>query len=498
MAFEQKSVKNAAVSVAVGGLLSRAIGFIGSIALARILVPEDYGYWVIVTMITSFFTLVIDAGFEYYYIVKVNINKGEETPQEEVVKIENTVFFLRVIVNLLLFVLQFGLSYLPIDLLSSPVDKIVRLLAFVHIINIMGRINEVRLKKYFNFGKITKYNIVSTIVSTFVQVVCAFLGFGVMSFAWGSLVKVLVNNIGLVSIGRFRPQKQFVSRPILREVLGFALHSWLGNIGLYLNNQIDKFLLKHNFTMTDVGYYSFGNGTAYMFMTYVVYPQGSVIMNYISNHQNHPRKLEEFVAFINKFLFILVLPVQVLLFVFTDEFIGVLYGAKWLVAAPLFRLFILRSFIEILFYPYSSFLTAFGKVDYLAKLNWFSVFLYGISLFLITLISSSITIYAIVFVVCSLIFYLIKTFLSIRISKIRMSHIFSKIKITLLVSLLIVALLFVPSSVGLWLKTALTGLCLTLFFIFVVTFDRSAVVEIDARLLGSTISRFCKKYSNLF
>lgn len=494
MAFEQKSVKNAAVSVALGGLLSRAIGFIGSIVLARILVPEDYGYWVIVTMITSFFTLVIDAGFEYYYIVKVNINKGEETPQEDVVKIENSVFFLRVIVNLLLFSLQFGLSYLPIELLASPVDKIVRLLAFIHIINVMGRINEVRLKKFFNFNKITKFNVLSTIISMIVQITCALFGFGVMSFAWGSIVKVLVNNIGLVSIGRFRPQKQLISRPILREVLGFALHSWVGNIGLYLNNQIDKFLLKQNFSMTDVGYYSFGNGTAYMFMTYVVYPQGTVIMNFVSNHQNHPNKLEDFVAFVNKFLLIIVLPVQVLLFVFANEFIGILYGTKWLAAVPLFRLFILRSFIEIIFYPYSSFLTAYGKVDYMAKLHWFSVLLFGLSLYITTQMSTSITIYAIVFVVCCFVFSFIKTFWAIRISKISVFNILSKIRATLTIALLMIALLFIPSSAGLWLKLALTGLCMGLFFIFVVIFDKNAIIEIDNRLLGSRLSRFYKQH----
>lgn len=496
MAFEQKTVKNAAVSVALGGLLSRAIGFIGSIALARILVPEDYGYWVIVTMITSFFTLVIDAGFEYYYIVKVNINKGEETPQEDVVKIENSVFFLRVIVNLLLFSLQFGLSYLPIELLASPVDKIVRLLAFIHIINVMGRINEVRLKKFFNFNKITKFNVLSTIISMIVQITCALFGFGVMSFAWGSIVKVLVNNIGLVSIGRFRPQKQLVSRPILREVMGFALHSWLGNIGLYLNNQIDKFLLKKNFSMTDVGYYSFGNGTAYMFMTYVVYPQGTVIMNFVSNHQNHSRTLEEFVAFVNKFLFIVVLPVQVLLFVFADQFIVLLYSTKWIAAIPLFRLFILRSFIEILFYPYATFLTAHGKVDYLAKLNWLSVVLFGLSLYIITQLSSNIINYAIVFVTCSLVISLLKTYLSVRVSKISIRNVFSKIKLTLMISMLMIALMFLPYSLGILPKVLISCITSVAFFLLILLFDRNTIVELDQRLLGSKIRFFYRKIRN--
>lgn len=493
MAFEQKSVKNAAVSVAVGGLLSRAIGFIGSIVLARILVPEDYGYWVIVTMITSFFTLVIDAGFEYYYIVKVNINKGEETPQEEVVRIENSVFFLRVIVNLLLFSLQFGLSYLPIELLASPVDKIVRLLAFIHIINVMGRINEVRLKKFFNFNKITKFNVFSTIISMIVQIACALLGLGVMSFAWGSIVKVLVNNIGLVSIGCFRPQKNLISRPILRKVLGFALHSWMGNIGLYLNNQIDKFLLKQNFSMTDVGYYSFGNGTAYMFMTYVVYPQGTVIMNFVSNHQNHPNKLEEFVAFVNKFLFIVVLPVQVLLFVFADQFIVLLYSTKWIAAIPLFRLFIIRSFIEILFYPYTTFLTAHGKVDYLAKLNWFSVVLFGVALYIITRLSSNIINYAIVFVICSLVISLLKTYLSVRVSKISFRNVFSKIKLTLTISMLMVALMFLPYSLGILPKVLISCITSVAFFLLILLIDRKTIVEIDQRLLGSKIRYYYRK-----
>lgn len=493
MQVEQKSVKNAAISVFAGGLISRAVGFIGSIVLARILVPEDYGYWVIVTMITSFFSLVIDAGFEYYYIVKVNINKGEETPQDEVVKIENSIFFLRVIVNMVLFILQFSLSFLPIELLSSPVDKIIRLLSFVHIINVAGRINEVRLKKYFNFNKITKFNIVSTVISMIVQVGCALIGFGVMSFAWGSIVKTLVNNIGLVSIGRFTPQRKYVSRSILKEVFAFAIHSWMGNIGLYLNNQIDKFLLKNNFSMTDVGYYSFGNVTAYMFMTYIVYPQGSVIMNFVSNNQGHTKRLEEFVAFINKFLFIIVLPVQVLLYVFADQFIALFYGAKWLAAIPLFRLFIIRSFIEILFYPYSTFLTAHGKVDYLAKLNWFSVLLFSLSLFITTWVSSNIIYYAIVFVVCSLVISLLKSYLSVRVSKISFRNVYSKIKLTMFLALLLVVLMFLPFSMNIISKIIVFGLTSVVFFSLVLLFDREVIIEIDRRLLGAKIKKIYHK-----
>lgn len=489
MAVEQKSVKNAAISVFVGGLISRAVGFLGSIALARILVPEDYGYWVIVTMITSFFSLVIDAGFEYYYIVNVNINKGEETPQEEVIKIENSVFFLRVIVNMFLFIVQFGLSFLPIELLSSPVDRIIRLLAFVHIINVMGRINEVRLKKYFNFNKITKFNIVSTVVSMIVQVGCALLGLGVMSFAWGSIVKTIVNNIGLISIGRFKPQRKYVSRPILKEVLAFAMHSWLGSVGLYLNNQIDKFLLKNNFAMTDVGYYSFANGTAYMFMTYVVYPQGAVIMNFVSNNQGHTKKLEEFVAFINKFLLIIVLPVQVLLFVFADQFITIIYGIKWAAAIPLFRIFILKTFVDLLFYPYSTFLTAHGKVEYLARLNWSSVVLFGLSLYITTHLSSSITIYAIVFVVCGLVISTLKSYLSVRVSKISLRNVFSKIRLTLLISMLMVALLFIPFSISILSKVLIVGLISVVFFSLILLFDRETIVEMDNRLFGSKLKK---------
>ena len=494
MQVEQKSVKNAAFSVFIGGVISKVFNFVSSIILARILVPEDYGYWVIVTMITSFFSLVIDAGFEYYYIVKVNINEGEETPQDEVVKIENSIFFLRVIVNMVLFILQFSLSFLPIELLSSPVDKIIRLLSFVHIINVAGRINEVRLKKHFNFNKITKFNIVSTIISMIVQVSCALIGLGVMSFAWGGIVKTLVNNIGLVSIGRFTPKRKYVSRSVLKEVFAFAIHSWIGNIGLYLNNQIDKFLLRKNFSMTDVGYYSFGNGTAYMFMTYIVYPQASVIMNFVSNNQGHTKKLEEFVAFINKFLFIIVLPVQVFLFVFAEQFIDFLYGAKWLVAIPLFRLFILKSFIEIFFYPYSVFLTAHGRVDYLAKLNWLAVVLFSLSLYITTLFSTNIIFYAIVFVICSFVISLIKSYLSVRVSKIRIRNVYSKIKLTMLISVLMVALMFLPFSMNIISKVIVFGLTSVVFISLILLYDRKTIIEMDQRFLGAKMKNYYHKF----
>lgn len=449
-----KSASSAAKSVFIGGLGAKAIAFIGSIVLARILVPEDYGYWVIVTMITSFFSLVVDAGFEYYYVVNVNVNQGEETPDDKIKEIENSIFFLRLIVNTLLFCLQFSFSFLPISLLSSPIDKIIRVLSFIHIINVMGRINEVRLKKRFDFKRITIINITSELLSTIVKVSCAIMGLGVMSFAWGSIGKVLFNNLGLVStIGRFKPQMRLVLKQRVKDVVIFATYTWLTQVGQYFSTQIDIFLLKSNYTLSQIGLYNFANSTSYMFVQYVLSPQGVVIMNYISNNQRSVEKIERLICVILNFILIIVFPIQLLLYLYAYDFIDIIYGSKWLESFFLFRIFLIYTLIRIMFSPFADILTAFGKVRMRTTVTYVNVVTSFVILYSITFITKDIEVYSIGFI-CSQLFNLVlKTVLSCNVAKISFNRIFFSLWKSFLLTLfsslglILISLIYKPNAI---------------------------------------------------
>lgn len=430
-----QSASSAAKSVFLGGLAAKAIAFIGSVVLARLLVPEDYGYWVIVTMITSFFSLVVDAGFEYYYIVNVNINQGEETPENEVKEIENSIFFLRLIVNTVLFCLQFGFSFLPISLLSSPIDEIIRVLSFIHVINVMGRINEVRLKKCFDLKKTTVINVVSEVLSTVVKVGCAVAGLGVMSFAWGSITKVLFNNVGLVSVGQFRPQLELVSKKRIQDVFTFSIYMWLTQVGQYFSTQIDKFLLKSNYALSQIGLYNFANGTSYMFIQYILSPQGTVIMNYISNNQKNVKKIEELICVIFNFILVIVFPIQLLLYLYAYDFINNIYGSKWLESFSLFRIFLIYTMIRIMFSPFADMLTAFGKVKMRTVVTYVNIVTSFVILYSTTFLTKNIEIYAIGFIGCQLLNSVIKTILSYKVAGISFSRIYFSLWKSLLLTL---------------------------------------------------------------
>lgn len=477
-----KSASSAAKSVFIGGVTAKAIAFIGSVILARLLVPEDYGYWVIVTMITSFFSLVVDAGFEYYYIVNVNINQGEETPGNEIREIENSIFFLRLIVNFLLFCLQFGFSFLPISLLSSPIDDIIRVLSFIHVINVMGRINEVRLKKCFDFKKTTVINIVSEVLSTVVKVSCAVAGIGVMSFAWGSITKVLFNNIGLVSVGQFRPQLKIVSKKRVKDVFKFSTYMWLTQVGQYFSEQLDKFFLKSNYSLEQIGYYNFSNGTSLLFINYVLMPQSSVVMNYISNNKLFPSVLEQMIAKILNIVILFVIPVQISLYFFSYEFIEFVYGVKWLPALPVFRVFLIYTLINVLFFPFQVILTALGEVKSNSKLIYVRIVLVFLILSVLTSITSNLVFYAIGFTVALILFYFFKSYISIKKANLNIKNIYRKIRCNFLIMILSGLFLFILDEflqVTSLISKLICFFCYVLLFILInYLFNRKTVQEL--------------------
>ena len=61
-------VRKSAKYIFIGNFFSKAITFIGSIFLARILFPEDYGYLLMAMIVTAFAQMLGNMGFENFYL----------------------------------------------------------------------------------------------------------------------------------------------------------------------------------------------------------------------------------------------------------------------------------------------------------------------------------------------------------------------------------------------------------------------------------------------
>jgi O-antigen/teichoic acid export membrane protein len=406
-----RSARESGRYIFLGSIFLKVISLSTSILLARILVPEDYGNWVLVSVVTSFFSLVVDIGFEYFYLIKIQ----EDSTAIQKAKLENTIFLLRAIVNLFLFVFQIAVSYLLIDLyFVNPVDKLLRILSIIYLVSIFGKINEVRLKKKLDFRIITISKILGELVSSVAKILLAISGLGVYSFAYGAIVNSVVFSGMLSFQGKFTPNLRLFSTEYIKEIMDYAKHSWIGGLGLFFAQQSDKILLKFFYPISSIGFYSFSSSYSMVVYNSLLMPQNTLFMSYISNNRKKPKIIIKNFTDIFKLILFVVIPLQIPILVYAKEFILYVFGEKWISALVLFTIFMASVIIKSLMFPLMSGLTAIGRLKANTSIVLIKACVIPLILLLIGLLDGSIITYATAFVLCELIFDSLKFWLFIR------------------------------------------------------------------------------------
>ena len=163
------------VWTAVQKYSTMAIGFISSIILARLLMPEDYGAIGMLAIFMSLAEVFIDAGFGSALIQKKNPTSTDYS----------TVFYFNIGMSVILYVVLFFSAPAIATFYRMPIlCKVLRvqgLILFIYAFNIIQR-NQIR--KNLKFKKLSWITIVTSIISLIVTVAMAYMGFGVWAFVF--------------------------------------------------------------------------------------------------------------------------------------------------------------------------------------------------------------------------------------------------------------------------------------------------------------------------
>lgn len=421
-------------NIMIGNFVMKFFSFISSIVMARLLAKEDFGLWVVVTIITSFVTLVFDVAFEYYYMIKVDIDEKSEkkTPYKIKIEIENTVFFLKLLFAVILFFIQYSSSYFLdgyyFDSDNSSIDELIRLTSFSYLITPFGVINEIRFKKAQDFKFVTLAQILGESTNVILKISLAFLGFGVFSIAYGSLFKRVISAMYISVKGKFLPRFNHFNKKYVKEILWFAKHSWLSGFLLYLTQQVDKILLKSLYSLDEIGEYNFGGATAQLPVNYLVAPQNSLIMSYVSNYKDNVLKVSSSFSKLTKLNILLIFPILFIFYNYGEIIISFVYGEKWLASVAIFNVFLLYCFFRSFCSPFMPVFTALGKIKENTLFVLIQSIVLGIVLYIGFELKVDLITYTKLFVYVSSCFLVIKSFLSIKYLGISFERLFDELK----------------------------------------------------------------------
>ncbi len=335
------------------------IQFIVGIILARILAPEDFGVVAIIMALLVIIQNVIDGGFS-----QALIQKKERTNTDL-----STVFYFNIIFGILLYIILYFLApTISIFYKTPSLTDFIRVLG-LNIILYSLIIVDITICTFNNRFKIqAKFSLIASINSGFFALFFAYLGFGIWSLIFQSLIFYFILATQYLFFSGWKPNKVF-SKDSLYELFDFGSKLLVTNLIHTLYTQLNAILIGRFFSVKSLGYYStaekFGSlplGNLTLAFQKVSFPK-------LTEAQNDNLKLKTITRDYLKKMSIIVFFVLLLLSAIAKPLILFVIGEKWFNSIIFLQLISIGFLFDHIFAVNLNLIKAVGKSNLILKLE---------------------------------------------------------------------------------------------------------------------------------
>ena len=328
--------------------------------LARILTELDFG---LVTMAMAFilaFQALRDIGFGPAFVQRKGLDEDEER------LFASTMFWVVVALNAVMFLFGWFMaphaaSYFPELPGLSPILRGVFALL---LIEALSTTPTAILQKRLEFGLIATGEMVGIVLHAVLSIAFAWMGFGAWSIIIGTLGSRLAQTLLIVKLAGWRPLFLF-DWAAARQLFGFGRYLWGNSLLQASNKVVDKMVVGRLLNGSTLGVY----GNAYNLCTTTSKPIFSIILRVtfpaLAKIQDDPAAMRKAVVAAVSNVALVTVPISVGLAVTAEDFVTVVYGAKWVTMAPIVQVLAFYGIVMSLASITSPVLMALGRVKQL-------------------------------------------------------------------------------------------------------------------------------------
>lgn len=302
--------------------------FVVNMVLAHLILPVDFGYIGVLAIFMAVSQVLIDGGFATALIQK----------KSPTVTDYSTIFFWNVGLSVILYAILFAAAPAVASFFRMPIlTDVLRLFGLTLIFSALSQVQAVRLRKNMAFRTIAMVNILSYAIAGCISIFMATKGFGVWALVAMQLVNTGTAALLYVAVTRWRPNLTF-STAAFKSMFHFGGYLLAASLLQEICKNIPGIIIGRRFSSTQMGYYSQANKLDQI-NSYAV-PQALVqaIFPYYSNIQDDPKRLAGALLRCVRVIAFCIFPVLGLLIVVAPDLITLIWGDKWLPAAPYFRI----------------------------------------------------------------------------------------------------------------------------------------------------------------
>lgn len=317
----------------VGG---RLIQFLFNVALARILVPSDFGMLVTIQIFTGLAGYFAGAGM------------GQALVQ--IKDLEEHYYHLVFTIQLIIGVALFGIFWVIAPEFSRFFENdlyapLLRVSALSFLWRPLATVQNAKLQREMRFREISTARIASQTIAGLLTIFLAVRGFGVWSLIFGGLFHSILLILLLFRFSGWQPRIAFEASTGRRlGTYGFKVtaNSLLDHFGQHIDNLFVSKILG----ASPLGIYNKGYSLSDMPKQIVSRSTYGVLFRAFSKEQTN-LDLSKYLYYSSiKLIVLYTAPVFVGLWYIAEPFIRVIYGEKWMGAVPIIKILMLLGIVR--------------------------------------------------------------------------------------------------------------------------------------------------------
>lgn len=332
----------------IGEVASKLVTPITSMVLARLLTPEAFGVVTTLAMIISFAEIFTDAGFQRYLIhheFKDEADKDKST---------NVAFWSNLTMSFVLWGIIAIFCEPLATLVGNPGLGHVLVVACVSIpLAAFSSIQMALFKREFDFKTLFWRRLAIIIVPLCVTIPLAFWLRSYWALVIGTIVTNLVNALLLTINSNWKPRRYY-SFARLKDMFSYCSWSIVDSVLIWATAYIDIFFISRALDAYYLGLYKTSITTVGHFTSLITASILPIIMPAMSRLQGNLPEMRKTLLKLQKYTSILLLPIGIGIFVFSDFITAVMLGDQWKEAAPFIGLWALMEVITVIFSRFCS------------------------------------------------------------------------------------------------------------------------------------------------
>ena len=333
--FRQKTITGIEWNV-ISALGRNGQQFIIGVILARLLSPADFGLISMIMVFVGFASILQDFGF-----VAALIQKQDLKPSHY-----HSVFWINILIGFLLMGLFIFLSPTITGFYNlSVLRPMTYLISSRLLVRSLGLVQSSILLKRLDFKKMAIIDLISMAIAGVIGITMAFLGYGVWSLVWQSILHEGLKTILLWYRSDWKPAFQ-IEASALKDLWKFSF-GVMGFSGVnYLLRNGDNLLIGRFLGEADLGIYSKSYGLLLMPMRLVSNTIKGVLFPAISQIQDDKTRIASIYLRFSDTVALITFPMMIGLGIIAEDFVLAVFGCPWANMIPILRVFCFVGLIQ--------------------------------------------------------------------------------------------------------------------------------------------------------